>query len=94
MRGSELVSRVGSYSLPLQCVLLCVALPAISFKLGAPAGWLFIASLVAGVIAVLSGILASIVLRNARWLALSAAAIFVLFFSLLLGTSLGGNVGA
>jgi len=94
MRGSELVSRVGSYSLPLQCVLLCIAVPAISFKLGPPAGWLFAASLLAGAVAVLFGILASIVLRNARWLALSVAAAIVLFFSLLLGMSLGGNLGA
>jgi len=74
--------------------LLSIAVPAISFKLGAPAAWLFAASLLAGAVAVLSGVLASIVLRNARWLALSVAAAIVLFFSLLLGMSLGGNLGA
>lgn len=93
MRATEIVPRVGSYSLPLQCALLCVALSAISSKLGAAASWVFVASLFAGVVAFASGVIASILLRNARWLALSAAATFVLFFSLLLGLSVGGHPG-
>jgi hypothetical protein len=93
MKAAVIVSKLGSYSLPLQCVLLCIALPAISFKLGAAAGWLFVASLLAGLTAFASGIAASIVLRSARWLVLSAAAVFVVLFSLLVGMSLGGGPG-
>ena len=93
MRATEVVSKVGSYSLPVQCALLCLALPAISLKLGVIAGWLFAASLGAGVLALVSGVATSITLRNIRWLALSVAAIFVLVFSVLLGLSLGGHPG-
>ena len=93
MGSSKLVSAVGCYSLPLQCALLCAALVAISLKLGAPAGWLFVASAVVGVVAFVAGIAASFVLQNIRWLALSVAAAFVLFFSFILGMSFGGSPG-
>ena len=93
MESGATISKVGFYSLPIQCILLCAALPAIAFKLGAPAAWLFIASALAGIVAFACGIFASVVLRNPRWLALSAAAAFVLLFSLLLGISLGGHPG-
>jgi hypothetical protein len=93
MRASVMVSRVGSYSLAAQCVLLLIAVPAIAFKLGALAGWLFTASLVAGLLAFSCGIAASLLLRQGRWLGLSAAAVFVAFFSVVIGLSLGGGPG-
>jgi hypothetical protein len=93
MGKSEAISKLGTYSLPAQCVFLCFALLAFMFKLGPTSGWLLIASLTAGLLAFLSGVAASIVGRRARWLGLSAAAVFVSFFSMLAVVALGGGAG-
>jgi membrane glycosyltransferase len=93
MRVAHAIAKVGSYSLPSQCALLCIALLGMLLKLGVVAGWLYVASLLAGVVTFAAGLVASIALRNARWLSLSAAAAFVGFFSLILGITVGGSAG-
>jgi hypothetical protein len=76
-----------------QCLLLLAAICAFLLKLGPVSGWLFVASLVGGLSALLSGFAASLVTRRATWLGLSAAAASVAFFSLLIGVSLSGGFG-
>jgi hypothetical protein len=93
MSAAALTSRVGSYSLGFQCLLLLASIFAFILKLGPVSGWLFVASLAGGLSAFLSGFAASLATRRITWLGLSAAAIFLAFFSLLIGVSLSGGFG-
>lgn len=93
MSIAAIPTRVGSYSLGLQCLLLLTAIITFAFKLGPIAGWSFIASVLAGLVAFAAGVVAAVVTRKALWLALSAAAVFVAFFSMLIGVSISGGFG-
>ena len=90
---NKLIPKTASYSLPVQCALFCAAIFASVLRLGAASGWVFVASLLAGLVAFISGIVASVITRRVRWLGLSATALFIAFFSLLIGIALSGGAG-
>ncbi len=79
--------------LPLQFILLLTGLIGMSFGIGATAV-LFVLSLVVGVGTTAAGIVLSAVQRDFRGLGLSAASMFVLLWSALLGLLFGGHPGS
>jgi len=93
MSIAAIPTKIGSYSLGLQCLLLLITIITFALKLGPVSGWSFIASVLLGLVAFAAGIVAAIATRQALWLGLSAAAVFVAFFSLLVGVSLSGGFG-
>ena len=87
------ISKIGSRALLIQCGLLVIAVVCAAAKLGSALGWLLATSILAGLVAFLCGIAASLIARHIRWLGLSAAAAFIALFSALLGLAAGGHPG-
>ena len=86
-------SKVAKRALTVQCGLLVVAGVSAAASLSKAFGYLLGASLFAGLVAFLCGLVAAFIAREVRWVALSVAALFVGASSLLIGIVLGGHPG-
>jgi uncharacterized membrane protein YhaH (DUF805 family) len=94
MQSSSSISKIGAYSLPAQCLLLLAALLlGGALNIQNAFAWLLFASLLVGLVAFCAGIALSVLSRRLRWLGLSAASLFVAFFTLLIGLAVGGHPG-
>jgi hypothetical protein len=85
MSKAVAVAKIGKYALIAQAIVLVLAILATALKLGSSGGILMFISLFAGFTAFVAGVTASGLALSVRWLGLSAAALFVGFFSLLIG---------
>lgn len=85
--------RTGPWLLRLQCFLLFLTVVTQVFKLGPVPFWVFVASLLAGLAALLAGVLGAIVGRKLHWLSLSLTAVVIALVSIFVAVFLSGGFG-